>query len=299
MREEDKFTYKEEMEYPSENDIVDVKVLNNDIRLLEEKKATKEEVENAVSDINTSVGEKMTNVAKESQEYSIENRLKELENFVKNMKIEDRIHWKSLKNLRYHAVDYRTENKKLNYDATILNVSGRGNLIMALMSFYSNGLSRETPGMRVTVDGEIIYEVRGENSVYGQNDTYQLGIVNDTYMLREEIAFSCIGIRIASTVSEVPLVRISAKTRRDYSDVNLNMNNYYMIQPYEGWSIPLSNRTYYFRPGDGEVRQSNIAGVFNPCTSFVKNPIRYNRSLKIELFETSCKVIGAVMYNEE
>ena len=63
------FTNKEELEYPLETDLVNIKVLNNNTRLLDEKKAD-------ISDIEVS----LQGVAKERSEYSIENKVKEIEN---------------------------------------------------------------------------------------------------------------------------------------------------------------------------------------------------------------------------
>ena len=66
--EDNKFTNKEELEYPTEDDFVDVKVLNNNTRLLSEKKAD-------IADIEVS----LQGVAKERTEYSIEDKVKGLE----------------------------------------------------------------------------------------------------------------------------------------------------------------------------------------------------------------------------
>ena len=58
--ENNKFTNKQELEYPTEEDFVDVKVLNNNTRLLSEQKAD-------IADIEV----RLQGLAKERSEYSI------------------------------------------------------------------------------------------------------------------------------------------------------------------------------------------------------------------------------------
>ncbi len=73
--EDDKFTNKEEIEYPLETDIVNIKVLNNNTKLLDEKKVN-------ISDIQ----ENLQGIAKETSKYNIENKIKQVENDIKQIK---------------------------------------------------------------------------------------------------------------------------------------------------------------------------------------------------------------------
>ena len=72
---DDKFTNKEEIEYPLETDIVNIKVLNNNTKLLDEKKVN-------ICDIQ----ESLQGIAKETSQYNIENKIKQVENDVRHIK---------------------------------------------------------------------------------------------------------------------------------------------------------------------------------------------------------------------
>ena len=91
---DDQFTNKDELEYPFESDYVNVKVLNNNTKLLDEKKANISDladvsretekliIENTVKSINQKVGNigndldsKLKDVARESSKLKIENTL--------------------------------------------------------------------------------------------------------------------------------------------------------------------------------------------------------------------------------
>ena len=119
------FTNEDEIRYPTEDDLVDIKVLNNNIRLLDEQKAggadlqnvaketTPKNIENIVkstqnttntinanitnikstvdtinsnvNNINSNVGSNLQNVAKERNQYSIENKTDEILSYLQNV----------------------------------------------------------------------------------------------------------------------------------------------------------------------------------------------------------------------
>ena len=119
--EDNKFTNKEELEYPTEDDFVDVKVLNNNTRLLSEKKAD-------IDDIEVS----LQGVAKERTEYSIEDKVKSLEQ--KILIIEEYIP-KLYYNLRGNRGNVGGSSKPFNIDRKnlIFSITGSGELLHSLV----------------------------------------------------------------------------------------------------------------------------------------------------------------------
>ena len=119
--EDDKFTNKEELEYPTEDDFVDVKVLNNNTRLLSEQKAD-------IDDIEVS----LQGVAKERTEYSIEDKVKSLEQKILN--IEEYIP-KLYYNLRGNRGNVGGSSKPFNIDRKnlIFSITGSGELLHSLV----------------------------------------------------------------------------------------------------------------------------------------------------------------------
>lgn len=67
--EDDKFTNKEQLEYPLETDIVNIKVLNNNTKLLDEK----------ISQMTGNIGNNLRNIAQESSPKYIENQVKKID----------------------------------------------------------------------------------------------------------------------------------------------------------------------------------------------------------------------------
>lgn len=119
--EDNKFTNKEELEYPTEDDFVDVKVLNNNTRLLSEQKAD-------IDDIEVS----LQGVAKERTEYSIEDKVKSLEQKILN--IEEYIP-KLYYNLRGNRGNVGGSSKPFNIDRKnlIFSITGSGELLHSLV----------------------------------------------------------------------------------------------------------------------------------------------------------------------
>lgn len=124
--EDDIFTNQQTLQYPTENDFVDIKVLNNNTKILNETKAdisslldvaketTPKNIENIaknvqsttntistnvanikstvatinsnVNNINSNVGSNLQQVAKERSQYSIEDKVKQIEEMLNNLK---------------------------------------------------------------------------------------------------------------------------------------------------------------------------------------------------------------------
>ena len=169
----DKFTNKSDIEYPLEEDFVGIKVLNNNTRLLDEKKANINDIEN-----------RLQRVAKESSEYSIEDKIKNIETKVKN--IEDKIKnieepLSTLPNRKcIHIVDNN------NITATrkeYFSVDGKsGNLVMldAWFSTYTNegGYIFKNTRLEIEIDGQNIYDIHLTNCRAKGNNVVKCGILN-------------------------------------------------------------------------------------------------------------------------
>lgn len=102
--EDDQFTNRDELEYPLEDDFINIKVLNNNIKLLNEKKAsisnledtaretqkliienTVKSIDRKVANIGNDLESKLQNVARENSRFKIENTSLDILSKVRNL----------------------------------------------------------------------------------------------------------------------------------------------------------------------------------------------------------------------
>ena len=157
---DDRFTNKEELEYSLENDLVNVKVLNNNTKLLDEKKAditslnnvaresTPMAIENAVKNINNDVSQNLQGVAKERSEYSIEDRVKILEDNLP----------KYYYDLHYNYIEKQVSSIPLNNEILLSEATGQGELVHCFLGFRGTGTANnDNPAykFKIVIDGEV------------------------------------------------------------------------------------------------------------------------------------------------
>lgn len=135
--ENNKFTNKQELEYPTEEDFVDVKVLNNNTRILSKQKAD-------IADIEVS----LQGLAKERSEYSIEDKVKNLEDNIS----------KFYYDLTQMVVSKQISNISTSQEILLGEITGEGELIHCYLDFQGIGSSSvDTPTFKfkIVVDGQI------------------------------------------------------------------------------------------------------------------------------------------------
>lgn len=157
---DDKFTNKGELEYSLENDLVNVKVLNNNTKLLDEKKAdiaslnnvaresTPMAIENAVKNISNDVSQNLQGVAKERSEYSIEDRVKNLEDNIP----------KYYYDLHYNYIGKQVSSIPLNNEILLSEATGQGELVHCFLGFRGTGTDnndRPAYKFKIVIDGEV------------------------------------------------------------------------------------------------------------------------------------------------
>ena len=157
---DDRFTNKEELEYSLENDLVNVKVLNNNTKLLDEKKAditslnnvaresTPMAIENAVKNISNDVSQNLQGVAKERSEYSIEDRVKNLEDNIP----------KYYYDLHYNYIVKQVSSVPLNNEILLSEATGQGELVHCFLGFSGTGTDnndRPAYKFKIVIDGEV------------------------------------------------------------------------------------------------------------------------------------------------
>ena len=157
---DDKFTNKGELEYSLENDLVNVKVLNNNTKLLYEKKAdiaslnnvaresTPMAIENAVKNISNDVSQNLQGVAKERSEYSIEDRVKNLEDNIP----------KYYYDLHYNYIVKQVSSVPLNNEILLSEATGQGELVHCFLGFSGTGTANnDNPAykFKIVIDGEV------------------------------------------------------------------------------------------------------------------------------------------------
>ena len=157
---DDRFTNKEELEYSLENDLVSVKVLNNNTKLLDEKKAdiaslnnvaresTPMAIENAVKNISNDVSQNLQGVAKERSEYSIEDRVKNLEDNIP----------KYYYDLHYNYIGKQVSSVPLNNEILLSEATGQGELVHCFLGFRGTGTDnndRPAYKFKIVIDGEV------------------------------------------------------------------------------------------------------------------------------------------------
>ena len=261
---DDKFTNKSDIEYPLENDFVDIKVLNNNTKILDDKKANTADlkdvaresqpraIENGITSIKNSVDANLQEVAKETEQYSIENKLKT---------IEDRMskeNWLALPNLK--AVYKQIPKAKIQTPETeIYSVTGKGNLICVMANVYT---SKQTFYLKIEIDDQVIFNVKVnfDRSLGGRN--YYLGILNDTY-------YTNLKQNNNSIYRQIALARATSSNNSAPIDII-----------YENL-INLSNNLYTVDAST--IHQENITGqsYVLPATAIIKTPIKFNNKLKI------------------
>ncbi len=250
MDNDDKFTNREEIEYPSEDDIVDVKVLNNNTRLLSEKKAD-------ISDIEDS----LQGVAKERSEYSIEDKVKELGTKIQYLEDkEKRKNWTLLPNIK--TVDlYGIRFSDFNSSKELLNINGSGHLILAVFR-TDNKVGRID--FKIEIDDEIIYNVDFDlnGAKYGSclgliNENY----INDYYMPGESVR-KVINLLHTSTRNFYIELRSLTKQCR-WASLSKN-------------KISIKATDIYYG--------SHLAA---PATVLLETPIKFNRNIKVTLVDNN------------
>ena len=160
LREEDRFTNEEDIKYPSINDYVDIKVLNNNTKLLDEKKAdiaslnnvaresTPMAIENAVKNISNDVSQNLQGVAKERSEYGIEDRVKILEDNLP----------KYYYDLHYNYIEKQVSSIPLNNEILLSEATGQGELVHCFLGFRGTGTDnndRPAYKFKIVIDGEV------------------------------------------------------------------------------------------------------------------------------------------------
>lgn len=265
---DDKFTNKEELEYPSENDFVDIKVLNNNTKLLDNKKADISSVETALQGL-----------AKERSEYSIEDKVKELDKkFQMFEETERKRNWLSLPNLKTEIYNKSNSNSSFT-EAELLNVIGGGHLIIGIARFTYNASSPYNPKkmqFKIQVDDEIIYDasIVDNYESTGWSRFWQLGITNDTKYT---------SLTTIEPYKDVNNNKKTYKTLDTYWDLTGGSNKKYdpfkLIYGVPLISLPVKNKTFNVNDyGDKQMVGQNVSPI---GVAISKEPIRFNNSLKI------------------
>ena len=278
--EDNKFTNKEELEYPTEDDFVDVKVLNNNTRLLSEKKAD-------IADIEVS----LQGVAKERIEYSIEDKVKELDTKIQKLEdIEKRKAWLGLPNLRMKQYN-ETIMQSTFKEKEILSISGGGHLIISTVRFSYNASNSKPNKMKlkIQIDGETIYDVSiiDNYTDTGGSRFPKLGIINDT--------------------------EYTSLTKMQSKDINGNEKIYRTLDIFgelvsgtmyplhltynlSQLSLPIVNKTFNVE----DYQKSTLVGTNDMpvCVAVCKEAIRFNKSLKIIVaYDSNPQVLGQFFYS--
>lgn len=211
--EDEKFTNNSELEYPKEDDYVNIKVLNNNTRLLDEQKANVGDIQNA-----------LVGVAKESSEKNIENIVKDVQAKantinsnvatnkanIENIKntvntvngnanninsvvgqlktkidtletkitnINNKKAWFSYPNVK--LVELSGSTTQYNSYTTVLNVSGSGYLFSShLYAIYpTSGIGKM--GIKIEVDGEVkLYLENNKTSTTSMSTLDYVGLID-------------------------------------------------------------------------------------------------------------------------
>ncbi|WP_317368621.1 hypothetical protein [uncultured Tyzzerella sp.] len=295
--EDNKFTNKSNIEYPLEEDFVDIKVLNNNTRLLDTKKAnisdledvaresTPMAIENAIKNISNDVSQNLQNVAKESEPNIIESKIIELENRLNSFIEKDKIkNWYTLPNLK-------KEFKRVQRDEVLLEVNGKGHLIMAV--FYDLAHKTYAPkdnsqSYKVEIDDRVIFDIKIDFSTlpYSTNVYSQIGIVNTnvtpTFDNRTNNSFS------------IPFYPILSGFTDEIEDRAY-------LEPNSQSLISLDGKNRRLNTDSGQLNQSGHNWhIFVPAQANVDYPIKFLNKLKISTYETTYStgfVNSFILYN--
>ncbi|MDE6357669.1 MAG: hypothetical protein K2L15_03660, partial [Eubacteriales bacterium] len=180
------FTNKETIEYPSLDETADIRVINNNVKILEEEIQNLEEEKANINDLQ--------DVAKESSPKNIENTLIQLENKIENIEkaiktIEDyNMDYLELPNLNYGEMILANINPPHEDYHTILNVTGKGYLVAAILEYGVRNSVKNIRGIKITIDGQVIYwqeinAVLGAENGGRMNNTMGISnLKNNTYI---------------------------------------------------------------------------------------------------------------------
>lgn len=167
---DEKFTNSINIQYPSREDFIDIAVLNNNFRLLQEKKASIEDIEKSLE-----------RVAKEKSPNNIENNIdsivEKLDNITKIVKIKNKKNFWEYPNKRmtFNRTNITSSNQ------VFLDIKGKGRLLHLpcfLEEKYINSSFRLNGVFKVEIDGEVQYKLTFENYPVSDSRTLGFGIVN-------------------------------------------------------------------------------------------------------------------------
>ena len=273
IQEDKQFTNKEELEYPTEDDFVDVKVLNNNTKILSEKKADIDSlldvaresepkaIENAVKNIKNDVSQNLQGVAKERSTYSIENKVTELERKIQYLEDkEKRKNWASLPNIKFLDL-YAMKFSDFSNSKELLNITGSGDLIMVMLDLNSNTGKVD---FKIEIDGEPIYDVN--INLTGAKTPVRLGLLNEN--CNNNVAVLGDELR--------PRVQLLNTSTRYF-----NLQTYLLKQQCR-WTT-LSKQKKYLRVSDFHYLNQGIA----PATVLLETPIKFTKNLKISIADNN------------
>ena len=248
------FTNKEELEYPLETDLVNIKVLNNNTRLLDEKKAD-------ISDIEVS----LQGVAKERSEYSIENKVKEIENKLILLEEKEKLkNWTLLPNLKSNAVGINNSGSR-----ALVEVSGKGHLVYCVFGNLVNGTAG-SQSYKVEIDGKVIFDtkVNFSNTYIDRHPKVShVGIVNTcVYTYLDSVFKNALLIPILQT-NGVPYKICLTAPKEAIKPLGTNKHT-------------VSNNSYRI----GNYSTDNEFYV--PLQVRLDEPLRFEKSLKITYYDT-------------
>ena len=184
MKDNKEFTMKESIVYPAGDDFVEVEVLNNNIRILDENKAEKihKHSEYITSQI---LQDNLNGIAKEKSEYSIENMVQSLSTEINNIKNEiiklkeNNTNWQNLPNINFKQTFQPTSaNQGKNY-RSIFEVHGKGTLIQAIQQTDFN-VATTNACIKIEIDGSVILNIEKTHTVSESKYRYfnYLGLIN-------------------------------------------------------------------------------------------------------------------------
>lgn len=283
------FTNKEELEYPTEDDFVDVKILNNNTKILSEKKANIDSlidvaresepkaIENAVKNIRNDISQNLQGVAKERSEYSIENKLQEVDTKVGNINsgISQR-----LQGVAKERSEYSIENKVAELDRKIENIEKLRNWIT-------------WPNLKTKIADERYLSNIGEIVI--------LDITGEGYLIHSAIQLTC----LAKSRCDLKII-LDGKNYLGYDLKNENSSDTHVVE-FGLYNLDILNSKFngvYYDLGNGRYGLNNIYDIYklnfitnkknltftyndrsnSPIplsTEFSKLPIHFKRSCKI------------------
>lgn len=303
------FTNEDEIRYPTEDDLVDIKVLNNNIRLLDETKAggtdlknvaretTPKNIENGISNlkrtvdtinsnvnsINSNIGSNLQGVAKERSQYSIEDKVKQIEEAVNSLKanITERKKWINYPNLRAMPITH----KNVNNDYTLISsVTGSGHLLCAFFGETFTAKSQNTQykeetkkvGIKIEIDGKVAFHVEFDPT--------------NKHPFENKVTYCLIGI-MAQNDSYLDF--ISTEVKPYYVIPNnvysLDLHYNYKAMPFSNMPLALS-KNLELSSNIQKITETNFFGAEEEAHSYYHfigkiisndNYLKFNNSLKI------------------